>query len=78
MATQTPNPSELADEVAEYGLDAQAHDSNQRTVVVDRDDSTCSVDGVEALAEREGYFVFSTDAAEITLVAYEDCEWKSR
>lgn len=78
----TAAPDELAGDVTEtLELDATAHGADgdgQRTVVVDRDDITASVDGVEAVAERAGYFVFATDAAEITLVAREDCGWKSR
>lgn len=77
MAQQTAAPTRLAELVEEYDLAADAYDEKQKTVVVERDDSVCSVDGIQALAERNGYFVLATDASEVTLVAREDCEWKS-
>jgi hypothetical protein len=76
MAQQTAATVELAEQIRENDVDATAHDGDQRTVVVERDDSTFSASGVEALAERNGYFIFAKDANEYTLVAYEDCAWK--
>lgn len=75
----TPStPSELARLItSELGLDATGFESNERTVVVHRNEEEASHSAVEALAERNGYFVFATDAQEFTLVAREDCEWKS-
>lgn len=77
--TRTATTETLAEVIEiELSLRARAFDEGQRTVVVDRDDDTASVDGVQAVAERRGYFVFATDDEEITLVAYDDCAWKSR
>jgi len=78
---QTTAPNELANKAEEYDVAASAHGGDgdgQRTVLVNDFDGEMSVDGIEALAEREGYFVFSAEPNEVTLVAYEDCAWKSR
>lgn len=75
MATSTP--AKMVELYGEYELDADGYDTPNRTVVVHRDDSVCSLDGVQALAERNGYFVFAVDAREVTLAAYADADWKS-
>lgn len=78
MTHETASPDELCSVITdELGLTCDGYDVNQRTVIVERDDDVASHSGVEALAERNGYFVFATDADEFTLVAREDCEWKS-
>lgn len=68
--------TETADALREAGLEL-AHESDD-TIVVERDDGVMSFSGVEALATRRGWFVFATDASEITLRTYESCPWKDR
>ena len=80
----TPNDEEqshdfLTRRLSEAGMNASAHGSAEeenRTVVVQRDENELPA-VVESFAEEEGFFVFATDAEEVTLSAYADCEWKS-
>jgi len=79
-AQNTTTPDDLAAVFEDEGMTATGHGADgdgDRTVVVENDGSM-SASGVEALGERNGYFLFASDAAEFTLTAYADCAWKSR
>jgi hypothetical protein len=75
----TAAPEQLANDLSDEGMTAEPHGSAEeesRTVVVERDASE-DPETVERLAADAGYFVFASDASEVTLSAYADCAWKT-
>lgn len=80
---ETSHPNELRDALTDEGMNAEAFhpdDSDlpggNRTVVLYRDENEQPAT-VERLAEEHGYFVFASDADEVTIAASADCEWRS-
>jgi len=72
----TETSDDLATALQEAGV-SLAHEGDD-TIVVARDDDVISFSGVEALAERRGWFVFASDPSEITLQTYDSCPWKEQ